>query len=66
MRVAYDAETDTLTITLRKARIRESDEVRPGVIADFGYDGGIVRFEVLDASKVVDRTREMQFALGKA
>ena len=42
---------------------RESDEVRPGVIADFGYDGGVVRFEVLNASKVVDRPREMQFAL---
>ena len=63
MKVEYDAQTDTLTITLREARIRESDEVRPGVIADFGYDGGVVRFEVLDASKVVDRTREMQFAL---
>ena len=63
MKVEYDPETDTLTITLREVRIRESDEVRPGVIADFGYDGGVVRFEVLDASKVVDRTREMQFAL---
>jgi uncharacterized protein YuzE len=63
MKVEYDAQTDTLTITLRETRIRESDEVRPGVIADFGYDGGVVRFEVLDASKVVDRTREMQFAL---
>ena len=62
MKVEYDVQTDTLTITLREARIRESDEVRPGVIADFGYDG-VVRFEVLDASKVVDRTREMQFAL---
>jgi uncharacterized protein YuzE len=63
MKVEYDAQTDTLTITLREARIRESDEVRLGVIADFGYDGGVVRFEVLDASKVVDRTREMQFPL---
>ena len=36
MRVEYDPQTDTLTITLRDARIRESDEVRPGVIADFG------------------------------
>ena len=63
MRVEYDPQSDTLTITLREARIRESDEVRPGVIADFGYDGGIVRFEVLDASKNVDQTREMQFAL---
>ena len=65
MKVTYDRETDTLTITLREERIKESDEVRPGVIADFGYDGGIVRFEVLDASKVVDRTREMQFALAE-
>ena len=63
MRVTYDRETDTMTISLREDRIKESDEVRPGVIADFGYDGGIVRFEILDASKVVKNTREMQFAL---
>jgi len=63
MKVEYDQETDTLTISLREARISESDEVRPGVIADFGEDGGVVRFEILDASRVVDRTREMQFAL---
>ena len=56
MKVEYDPRTDILTITLREARIRESDEVRPGVIADFGYDDRIVRFEVLDASRVVDRT----------
>jgi uncharacterized protein YuzE len=52
MKVTYDQETDTMTISLRDERIKESDEVRPGVIADFGYDGGIVRFEILDASKV--------------
>jgi Protein of unknown function (DUF2283) len=40
MRVTYDRETDTMTISLRDERIKESDEVRPGVIADFGYDGG--------------------------
>jgi len=43
MRVSYDPQTDSLTITLRDERIKESDEVRPGVIADFGYDGGVVR-----------------------
>ncbi len=63
MKVQYDQQTDTLTITLRETRIRESDEIRPGIIADFGFDGGIVRFEVLNASQVVDRTQEMQFAL---
>jgi hypothetical protein len=50
-----------MTITLREERIKESDEVRPGVIADFGYDGGLVRFEILPASKVVQKTREIQF-----
>ena len=61
MRVIYDKETDSLVITLRDARIKESDEVRPGVIADFGYDGGIVRFEIMQASRVVGNTKEMQF-----
>ncbi len=63
MKVTYDQETDSLTITLRDERIKESDEVRPGVIADFGYDGGIVRFEILQASMLVKNTREIQFAV---
>jgi uncharacterized protein YuzE len=60
MKITYDQETDSLTIVLRDARIKESDEVRPGVIADFGYDGAIVRFEILQASKVVQNPREIQ------
>ena len=63
MNVEYDKETDTLTITLRDARVKESDEIRPGVIADFGYDGGVVGFEILQASKVVEEAGEMQFAI---
>jgi uncharacterized protein YuzE len=63
MKIIYDRETDTLVITLREARIEESDEVRPGVIADFGYDGQVVRFEILRASQVVQKTTEMQFAV---
>ena len=65
MRVIYDPETDSLTITLRDERIKESDEIRPGIIADFGYDGGVVRFEIMQASKVVQNTREIQFAVGE-
>ncbi|TAH52317.1 MAG: DUF2283 domain-containing protein [Chloroflexota bacterium] len=53
MKIVYDKETDTMTITFRDERIRESDEVRPGVIADFDYEGKIVRFEILSASQVV-------------
>ena len=58
MKAEYDKETDTLTITLRNARVKESDEVRPGVIADFGDDGGVVGFEILQASKVVEQADE--------
>jgi uncharacterized protein YuzE len=64
LQVIYDRETDSLLIALRDAPIRESDEVRPGVIADFGEDGGVVRlkFEVLRASRVVEDTERVQFA----
>jgi uncharacterized protein YuzE len=65
MKVAYDQETDSLTITLRDEWIKESDEVRPGVIADFGYDGGIVRCEIMQASKVVKNAREIRFAVSE-
>lgn len=53
MKIHYDRETDTMVISLRDERIKESDEVRPGVIVDFGYDDGVVRFEILEASKHV-------------
>ena len=65
MKINYDPETDSLVISLRDERIKESDEIRPGVIADFGYDGGIVRFEILQASRVVQNTREILFAIGQ-
>lgn len=65
MKVTYDRETDSLTITLRDERIKESDEVRPGLIADFGYDGGVVRFEIMQASKIVKNAREIQFAVSE-
>lgn len=65
MKVTYDAETDSMTIVLRDERIKESDEVRPGVIADFGHDGRVVRFEIMQASKAVENTKEMRFVYGE-
>ncbi len=66
MKITYDLETDTMTITLSDARIRESDEVRPGVIADFGYQGEVVRFEILAASKVVTQPKAMAYEVLEA
>jgi uncharacterized protein YuzE len=66
MKLVYDRKTDTLTITLRDVRIKESDEVRPGVIADFGYDDEIARFEILSASKVVTQLKAVAYELQEA
>ncbi|MDE2903163.1 MAG: DUF2283 domain-containing protein [Chloroflexota bacterium] len=65
MRVTYDPETDTVVISLRESAIEESDEVRPGVIADFDSAGEVVRFKVLNASRAVQNTREIQFAIAE-
>lgn len=65
MRVIYDAKTDSLTNTLRDDEITESGELGSGVVADFGRDGKIVRFEILEASRVGQNMRDMQFAVGE-
>ncbi|MGH7961374.1 MAG: DUF2283 domain-containing protein [Candidatus Binatia bacterium] len=63
MKVQYDKETDSLTITLRDERIKESDEILPGIIADFGYDDEVVGFEILDASKRIENPRAVEYAV---
>jgi uncharacterized protein YuzE len=54
MKVSYDRETDSLTITLRHEPVSESGEIGPDVIADLAADGTIVRFEILQASCLVE------------
>jgi uncharacterized protein YuzE len=53
MKIRYDAETDTLTLTLRDVPVRESEEERSGVVLDYDADGALVGLEVLDASRRV-------------
>ena len=64
MRVEYDKETDSLTIIFREARVKESDQLRPGIILDFGHDDGLVSMEIEQASTIVERASEIQFAVG--
>jgi uncharacterized protein YuzE len=54
MRISYDADVDILTIDFDIKRIKLSEEVLPGVIADFDYDGQLVGFEIMDASAFTD------------
>jgi uncharacterized protein YuzE len=53
VKIRYDAETDTLTLTLCDVPVRESEEERSGVILDYDADGALVGLEILDASRRV-------------
>jgi len=67
MKVAYDPETDTLTVLLKEAAaVAESDEDKPGIILDYDADGDLVALEILDASRRVTNAREVTFADGRA
>ena len=59
MKIRYDPEADAITIRFNDARIRESDEITPNVIADFGYDGEVVGIEILSASQLVADPRNV-------
>jgi uncharacterized protein YuzE len=53
MKVIYNPETNSMTIVLREARIKESDEISPNIITDFDDAGEIVRVKILSASRIV-------------
>jgi uncharacterized protein YuzE len=53
MKIRYDAETDTLTLTLRDVPVRESEEESSGVILDYDAEGMLTGLEILDASRRV-------------
>jgi len=63
MKVDYDGETDTLTVTLREGVVAESDEDKSGVILDYDEAGNLLSIEVLDASQRVEEPRSVTFSL---
>ncbi|MFT4036678.1 MAG: DUF2283 domain-containing protein [Thermomicrobiales bacterium] len=62
MKLQYDREADALIITLRETAIRESDELGPGLIADYAESGDIVRLEILGASTRIDDIEHIDLA----
>ena len=62
MKVRYDADTDTLTVTFRDVPVAESDEDKLGVILDYDGQGNLVAVEVLDASQRVEEPRSVTLA----
>lgn len=47
----YDPDVDAAYLTLRKARISESEEVSPGIVVDFDASDKIVGIEILRFTK---------------
>jgi YD repeat-containing protein len=60
VKVTYDAETDTLTVLLRDAKARVSEEERSGVILDYDANDRLIAIEILDASSRVDGVDTIQ------
>lgn len=63
MRIVYDAETDTLTVVFRDVEVSESDELNGGIILDYDREGGIVGFELLDASHYLAEPQQIVYEL---
>jgi len=60
MKVFYDSHTDTLSVILKdNVAVHESDEDKPGVILDYDKEGNLISLEILDASKRVTDTRNV-------
>jgi uncharacterized protein YuzE len=63
MKVIYDPQTDSLTIILRDVPVKESDEIRDGLIVDYGDDDHIVAIEMLDASENVSEPSALLYEI---
>ncbi len=63
MKLIYDPKTDILTIILRDTPIKESDEIREGVIVDYDADDKIVSIEMLDASDIVSEPQKLLYEI---
>ena len=64
MKVHVDREADALYLRLTERPIFESEEIKPGVILDYDWDGTVVGVEFLNISRRMS-TEEMhtlQFA----
>ena len=63
MKVIFDPETDTLSIIFRDDKVTDSDEVKDGIIIDYGKDGKIVSMEILDASEQISEPQGILYEM---
>jgi uncharacterized protein YuzE len=66
MKVFYDSHADTMSVILKdNVAVHESDEDKPGVILDYDKEGNLISLEILDASKRVTDTRNVDFQVAE-
>lgn len=51
LKFEYDREVDAAYLTLASGKVRDSEEVQPGVVVDFNSDGQVVGIEILRFAK---------------
>ena len=66
MKVFYDSHAETMSVILKdNVAVHESDEDKPGVILDYDKEGNLISLEILDASKRVTDTRNVDFQVAE-
>jgi uncharacterized protein YuzE len=51
LKLDYDPEVDAAYLTLRPGKVVESEEVRPGLVVDFGAGEQVIGIEILRFSR---------------
>jgi uncharacterized protein YuzE len=58
--IKYDKEVDALYIRFLKEKVYDSEEITPGIVADYTRDSKIVGVEVLNASKQLEKVEGLK------
>jgi uncharacterized protein YuzE len=61
MKIAYDRQTDSLSVILKEGVAVAEHEDKPGVILDYDEHGDLVGLEILDASHRVTDARKIEY-----
>ena len=63
MQLRYYPETDMMYVAFREKASVDSQEVSPGLVADYDEEGNVVGIEVEDASQRADLSSLQAFSL---
>ena len=63
MQVRYYPDTDMMYVAFREKASASSQEVSPGLVADYDEEGNVVGIEVEDASKRADLSSMQAFSI---